>query len=131
MNHTITKKRPYSFNALLSSLSSQVPDKQATWEQNLSLQAEKFYGQHSIQKKQENAAFIPTQRMLRDLITGTASSGGDLVVTVLDHDGALKTAAGLGQAKVTSMQLLFSDTWESASSSSTVWMTKILATIMA
>jgi HK97 family phage major capsid protein len=81
MNHTITKKRPYSFNALLSSLSSQVPDKQATWEQNLSLQAEKFYGQHSIQKKQENAAFIPTQRMLRDLITGTASSGGDLVAT--------------------------------------------------
>ena len=81
MNHTITKKRPYSFNALLSSLSSQVPDKQAIWEQNLSLQAEKFYGQHSIQKKQENAAFIPTQRMLRDLITGTASSGGDLVAT--------------------------------------------------
>ena len=81
MNHTISKKRPYSFNALLSSLSSQVPDKQATWEQNLSLQAEKFYGQHSIQKKQENAAFIPTQRMLRDLITGTASSGGDLVAT--------------------------------------------------
>ena len=58
MNHTITKKWPYSFNALLSSLSSQVPDKQATWEQNLSLQAEKLYGQHSIQKKQENAAFI-------------------------------------------------------------------------
>ena len=81
MNHTITKKRPYSFNALLSSLSSQVPDKQATWEQNLSLQAEKFYGQHSIQKKQENAAFIPTRQMVRDLITGTASSGGDLVAT--------------------------------------------------
>ena len=81
MNHTITKKRPYSFNALLNSLSSQVPDKQATWEQNLSLQAEKFYGQHSIQKKQENAAFIPTRQMVRDLITGTASSGGDLVAT--------------------------------------------------
>ena len=81
MNHTITKKRPYSFNALLSSLSSQVPDKQATWEQNLSLQAEKFYSQHSIQQKQENAAFIPTRQMVRDLITGTASSGGDLVAT--------------------------------------------------
>ena len=81
MNHTIIKKRPYSFNALLSSLSSQVPDKQAIWEKNLSLQAEKFYGQHSIQTKQENAAFIPTRQMVRDLITGTASSGGDLVAT--------------------------------------------------
>ena len=81
MNHTITKKRPYSFNALLSSLSSQVPDKQAIWEQNLSLQAEKFYQQHSIQQKQENAAFIPTRQMVRDLLTGTASSGGDLVAT--------------------------------------------------
>ncbi len=81
MNATITKKRPYSFNALLSSLSSQAPDKQATWEQNLSLQAEKFYQRHSIQQKQENAAFIPTRQMVRDLLTGTASSGGDLVAT--------------------------------------------------
>ena len=78
MNHTITRKRPYSFNALLS---SQVPDKQATWEQNLSLQAEKFYQQHSIQQKQDNSAFVPTRQMVRDLLTGTASSGGDLVAT--------------------------------------------------
>ena len=61
MNHTITKKRPYSFNALLSSLSSQVPDKQATWEQNLSLQAEKFYGQHSIQKNMSTRLIPPAR----------------------------------------------------------------------
>ena len=83
MNSTISKKRPFSFNALLSSLSSQVPDKQATWEQNLSLQAEKFYQQHSIQKKQENSAFVPTCQMVRDLLTGNASSGGDLIATTV------------------------------------------------
>ena len=81
MNSSISKKRPFSFNALLGSLSSQVPDKQATWERNLSLQAEKFYQQHGIQKQQENAAFIPTRQMVRDLLVGTASSGGDLVAT--------------------------------------------------
>ena len=81
MNSSISKKRPFSFNALLGSLSSQVPDKRATWERNLSLQAEKFYQQHGIQKQQENAAFIPTRQMVRDLLVGTASSGGDLVAT--------------------------------------------------
>ena len=81
MNSSISKKRPFSFNALLGSLSSQVPDKQATWERNLSLQAEKFYQQHGIQKQQENAAFLPTRQMVRDLLVGTASSGGDLVAT--------------------------------------------------
>jgi HK97 family phage major capsid protein len=81
MNSSISRKRPFSFNALLGSLSSQVPDKQATWERNLSLQAEKFYQQHGIQKQQENAAFIPTRQMVRDLLVGTASSGGDLVAT--------------------------------------------------
>ena len=76
---TTIKKRPYGFNRLLTSLSSQGSDRSADWERSLSDQTAKFYQQHSIQQKQENAAFIPTRQMVRDLLTGTASSGGDLV----------------------------------------------------
>ena len=102
-----SKKRPYSFNKLLNSLTSQLPTNHSTWEHNLSLQAEKFYGQHSIQKKQENSAFVPTRAMVRDLLTGTASSGGDLVgesvlrvadsvrpVTVLERAGVQRIETG-------------------------------------
>ena len=78
---TTIKKRPYGFNRLLTSLSSQGLDRSADWERSLSDQTAKFYQQHSIQQKQENAAFIPTRQMLRDLLTGTAGSGGDLVAS--------------------------------------------------
>lgn len=78
---TTIKKRPYGFNRLLASLSSQGSDRSADWERSLSDQTAKFYQQHSIQQKQENAAFIPTRQMVRDLLTGTASSGGDLVAS--------------------------------------------------
>ena len=76
---TTIKKRPYGFNRLLTSLSSQGLDRSADWERSLSDQTAKFYQQHSIRQKQENAAFIPTRQMVRDLLTGTANSGGDLV----------------------------------------------------
>ena len=111
---TTIKKRPYGFNRLLTSLSSQGSDRSADWERSLSDQTAKFYQQHSIQQKQENAAFIPTRQMVRDLLTGTASSGGDLVassvlsvaqsvrpVTVLERAGVERIessgSAGVGQ----------------------------------
>ena len=80
---TTIKKRPYGFNRLLTSLSAQGVYRSADWERSLSDQTAKFYQQHSIQQKQENADFIPTRQMVRDLLTGTASSGGDLVATTV------------------------------------------------
>ena len=76
-----TKKRGYEFNRLLSCLSSQSPDRSASWERSLSEQAANYYDQHTLQKQHEHAALIPTRQMVRDLLTGTASSGGDLVAT--------------------------------------------------
>lgn len=78
---TTTKKRGYGFNRLLGCLSSQSPDRSASWERSLSEQAANFYDQHTLQKQHEHSALIPTRRMVRDLLTGSASSGGDLVAT--------------------------------------------------
>ena len=78
---TTTKKRGYEFNRLLGCLSSQSPDRSASWERSLSEQAANYYDQHTLQKQHEHAALIPTRQMVRDLLTGTASSGGDLVAT--------------------------------------------------
>ena len=77
---TITsKRRPYRLNKLLLNLSSVTEGSGQSWERSLSDQAQKFYDQQSIQGKQENACFVPTRQMVRDLLTGTASSGVDLV----------------------------------------------------
>lgn len=74
-----SKRQPYRLNKLLLNLSSVTEGRGSSWERSLSDQAQKFYDQQSIQGQQENACFVPTRQMVRDLLTGTASSGGDLV----------------------------------------------------
>ena len=84
------RKRPYRLGKLLASLGSINPENnEAVWERSLGEQAAKFYGQHVIQAGElENSAFIPTRSMIRDLLSGTASAGGDLVATSLEAAAA-------------------------------------------
>ena len=80
------RKRPYRLGKLLTSLGSINPENnEAVWERSLGEQAAKFYNQHSIQSGElEHSSFIPTRAMVRDLLSGTASAGGDLVATSLE-----------------------------------------------
>jgi len=80
------RKRPYRLGKLLTSLGSiDRENNEGVWERSLGEQAAKFYGQHLIQGgKLENSSFIPTRSMVRDLLSGTASAGGDLVATSLE-----------------------------------------------
>lgn len=100
---TITKKQPYRFNRLLTSLSTQGENTSALWERSLSDQVARHYGQQQVSDRNSRACLIPTRTMLRDLITGTATSGGNLVggslervaesvrpVSVLERAGAVR-----------------------------------------
>ena len=82
--HTF-RKRAFSMTKLISSLRSPDPENaEALWEKSLGEQCARFYGQHAIrQGALENATLVPTRGM-RDLLTGTASAGGDLVATSLE-----------------------------------------------
>ena len=84
------RKRPYRLGKLLTSLGSiNRENNEAVWERSLGEQAAKFYGQHLIQGgKLENSSFIPTHSMVRDLLAGTGSAGGDLVATSLEAAAA-------------------------------------------
>ena len=95
------KKRGYAFNRVLNSLSSPFPNKSANWEKSLSEQAANFYDQQSIQKRQENSVFVPTRAMVRELLTGTANSGGDLVATsILKVADSVRPVTALERAGV-------------------------------
>ena len=80
------RKRPYRLGKLLTSLGSIHPENnEAVWERSLGEQAAKFHKQHAIQGGElEHSSFIPTRTMVRDLLSGTASAGGDLVATSLE-----------------------------------------------
>ena len=84
------RKRPYRLGKLLTSLGSiNRENNEAVWERSLGEQAAKFYDQHLIQAGElENSSFIPTRTMVRDLLAGTGSAGGDLVATSLEAAAA-------------------------------------------
>ena len=72
--------RPYSFGALITSLAKPhgVSDS-TTWERGLGERCAKLLGQDLSRSQREQACLIPPARMVRDLLTSPAASGGDLV----------------------------------------------------
>ena len=96
-----SKRQPYRLNKLLLNLSSVTEGRGSSWERSLSDQAQKFYDQQSIQGQQENACFVPTRQMVRDLLTGTANSGGDLIAaSVLKVSDSVRPVTVLERAGV-------------------------------
>ena len=74
--------RPYSFSKLINSLSSTTDLEGATsWERGLGERCAKLFNQTLTRSQREQGCFIPPARMVRDLLTTPASSGGDLVAT--------------------------------------------------
>ena len=59
-----------------------------------------------VVKKSQDPAF---EKAIFQVEVASDGSGGDMLISVLDNDGPLKKDDFLGQAAVTSMQLLFSD----------------------
>lgn len=74
--------RPYSFSKLINSLSSTSDlDGNTSWERGLGERCAKLFNQTTTRTQREQACFIPPARMVRDLLTTPASSGGDLITT--------------------------------------------------
>ena len=74
--------RPYSFSKLINSLSSTTDLEGVTsWERGLGERCAKLFNQTLTRSQREQGCFIPPARMVRDLLTTPASSGGDLVAT--------------------------------------------------
>ena len=75
-------QRPYSFGALITSLAKPhgISDS-TTWERGLGERCAKLLGQDLLRSQREQACLIPPARMVRDLLTSPAASGGDLVAT--------------------------------------------------
>ena len=77
-----SKARPYSFSALINSLSSQTSrDDTSGWERGLGERCGRMYGQTLNRSEREQACFVPSATMVRDLLSGPASTAGDLVAT--------------------------------------------------
>jgi HK97 family phage major capsid protein len=74
--------RPYSFTKLINSLSSTSElDNTTSWERGLGERCGKLFNQTLSRSQREQGCFIPPARMVRDLLTTPASSGGDLIAT--------------------------------------------------
>lgn len=74
--------RPYSFSKLINSLSSTTDiDGSTSWERGLGERCGKLFNQTLSRSQREQGCFIPPARMVRDLLSTPASSGGDLVAT--------------------------------------------------
>lgn len=74
--------RPYSFSKLINSLSSTSElDNTTSWERGLGERCGKLFNQTLNRSQREQGCFIPPARMVRDLLTTPASSGGDLIAT--------------------------------------------------
>jgi HK97 family phage major capsid protein len=77
-----SKARPYSFSALINSLSSQTSrDDTSGWERGLGERCGRMYGQTLNRSEREQACFVPSATMVCDLLTSPASAGGDLIAT--------------------------------------------------
>ena len=77
-----SKARPYSFSALINSLSSQTSrDDTSGWERGLGERCGRIYGQTLHRSEREQGCFVPPARAVRDLLTSPASAAGDLIAT--------------------------------------------------
>ena len=77
-----TKARPYSFSALVNSLSNQTSrDDTSGWERGLGERCGRMYGQQLLRSEREQACFVPPARAVRDLLSSPASAAGDLIST--------------------------------------------------
>ena len=77
-----SKARPYSFSALVNSLSSQTACNDASgWERGLGERVGRMYGQQLLRSEREQACFVPPARAVRDLLSSPASAAGDLIST--------------------------------------------------
>ena len=77
-----SKARPYSFSALINSLSSQTSrDDTSGWERGLGERCGRMYGQQLLRSEREQGCFVPPATMVRDLLTSPASAAGDLIAT--------------------------------------------------
>ena len=77
-----SKARPYSFSALVNSLSSQTACNDVSgWERGLGERCGRMYGQQLLRSEREQGCFVPPASMVRDLLTSPASGAGDLIAT--------------------------------------------------
>lgn len=78
----VATPRPYSFTKLINSLSSTTElDNTTSWERGLGERCGKLFNQALNRSHREQGCFIPPARMVRDLLSTPASSGGDLIAT--------------------------------------------------
>ena len=77
-----SKARPYSFSALINSLSSQTACNDVSgWERGLGERCGRMYWQQLLRSEREQACFVPPARAVRDLLSSPASAAGDLIST--------------------------------------------------
>ena len=77
-----SKARPYSFSALINSLSSQTSrDDTSGWERGLGERCGRMYGQTLHRSEREQGCFVPPATVVRDLLSSPASAAGDLIAT--------------------------------------------------
>ena len=102
-----TSPKPYSFSQLITSLLKQQMSREATWELGLSERCGKLFQQNLRVSKREHGAFIPPERMVRDLLSSPASSGGDLIATsVLKVSESVRPITILETAGVTRLEVI-------------------------
>ena len=95
-----SKMQLYSFGRALEKLSSPTANGDH-WESSLSEQISKYYGGGVSANRNENSLLIPTRSFVRDLITGTATSGGNLVAeSVLSVAASVRPVSVLERAGV-------------------------------
>ena len=101
------KPRPYSFARLINSLASPTQrDNSASWERGLGERAAACFKQASNRSEREQAAFVPPARMVRDLLTTPAGSGGDLIgESVLRVSQSIRPATVLERAGVERLEV--------------------------
>ena len=101
------KPRPYSFARLINSLASPTQrDNSALWERGLGERAVECFQQASTRSEREQAAFVPPARMVRDLLTTPAGSGGDLIgESVLRVSQSIRPATVLEKAGVERLEV--------------------------
>ena len=83
MKITQRPQQPFLLNRVISSLSTQGEPRQSSWEQSLSDRIQKQQKQQSMASRGQHGCFIPNRKLVRDLNTGSASAGGNLIAESL------------------------------------------------
>lgn len=102
-----SQPRPYSFTKLINSLSSTTDlNVNSSWERGLGERCGQLFNQSLNRSQREQGCFIPPARMVRDLLSTPASSGGDLIATsVLQVSEAVRPQTILEAAGVPRLEV--------------------------